>query len=339
MVRFLNGVPDVVYYSEHSGGAAYKYSAVEKVDDRPVCYIATGTHANYAVCPSPAIRRVLSLTTGAKTSGDHTYNQVPGVNSTDQTNKGLAWDVAKNFRGFWYTPSNGQLSLALGTGIGGAVEISEGFSWLNFGGYWGDQAWPTTRPGQYCENGECLVSDGPTGELATSVGTPWEPLSLTGPSDKVPCLKTLDALPHARTKVRAMSKPVCNHWFVFPKSWTCPRLVYFFVILSTYTQLYEPLSSPVQLLYQQYVPVQAQSRPTPTYHKNSQSYFTVRASSRQTRARTLPTKRGLAAPATRTEFISYLLWGALEASRQISVKAEVPKATERVCSVYTATAR
>ena len=49
MVRFIDGVPDTVYYSEHSSGAAYKYSAVEKVGDRPVSYTAVGTHANYAV--------------------------------------------------------------------------------------------------------------------------------------------------------------------------------------------------------------------------------------------------------------------------------------------------
>ena len=50
MVRFVNGVPHTVYYSEHSSGAAYKYSATEKVGGRPVSYIAVGTHANYAVC-------------------------------------------------------------------------------------------------------------------------------------------------------------------------------------------------------------------------------------------------------------------------------------------------
>lgn len=49
MVRFVNGAPDVVYYSEHSSGAAFNYSAVEKIGVRPVSYIATGTHANYAV--------------------------------------------------------------------------------------------------------------------------------------------------------------------------------------------------------------------------------------------------------------------------------------------------
>ena len=51
MVRFVNGVPDVVYYSEHSGGAACTYSPVEKSGDRPVSYTAIGTHANYPVRP------------------------------------------------------------------------------------------------------------------------------------------------------------------------------------------------------------------------------------------------------------------------------------------------
>ena len=56
MVRFVNGVPDVVYYSEHASGSAYKYSAVEKMGDRPVSYIATGSHANYAVRLNPCPR-------------------------------------------------------------------------------------------------------------------------------------------------------------------------------------------------------------------------------------------------------------------------------------------
>lgn len=49
MVRFVNGVPDTVFFSAHSGGFAYKYSAVEKDGVRPIGYVATGTHANYAV--------------------------------------------------------------------------------------------------------------------------------------------------------------------------------------------------------------------------------------------------------------------------------------------------
>ena len=68
MVRFIDGVPDTVYYSAHSGGAAYKYSAVEKIDVRPVSYTGVGTHANYAVCLSVCLNcsnTVSSLIAGA----------------------------------------------------------------------------------------------------------------------------------------------------------------------------------------------------------------------------------------------------------------------------------
>jgi hypothetical protein len=50
MVRFINGTPSVVYYSQHSSGAAYTYSAAEKIGVRPVSYTGIGTHANYPVC-------------------------------------------------------------------------------------------------------------------------------------------------------------------------------------------------------------------------------------------------------------------------------------------------
>lgn len=111
---------------------------------------------------------VSSLIVGAKTSGNHTYVQSSLVgNSTDQTNRGPIWDITKSFRGFWYATSDGAVSLAPGAGTGGVFEISEGPSWLNFGGYWGDQRWPTTKPGQFCEYDDCLIDDGPTGKRVT----------------------------------------------------------------------------------------------------------------------------------------------------------------------------
>jgi hypothetical protein len=58
MVRFIKGTPDIVYYSAHSGGAAYRYNHidVEKIGVRPVSYTAVGTHANYPVCLYPPQR-------------------------------------------------------------------------------------------------------------------------------------------------------------------------------------------------------------------------------------------------------------------------------------------
>jgi hypothetical protein len=151
MVRFINGTPSVVYYSQHSSGAAYTYSAAEKIGVRPVSYTGIGTHANYP------------------TAGEHDYTLPLGLLS-DQTDEGPIWDVTKNFRGFWYDPSTGGLSLAPGAGSGGTVQYSEGTSWLNFGGGWGDEQWPTNKFGQYCLGEECHITSGPTGPLAKNLG-------------------------------------------------------------------------------------------------------------------------------------------------------------------------
>jgi hypothetical protein len=169
MVRFVNGSPDVVYYSEHASGSAYKYSAVDKIGVRPVSYIATGTHANYPVRLRPFHGRNLSslLIAGVQKAGNQNYEHIPFDILKDQTDKGPVWDVTKNFRGFWYNPSSGAISIASGAGPGGANQPSEGASWLNFSGFWGDKKWPTSRFGQYCVADECLMEDGPTGKQAT----------------------------------------------------------------------------------------------------------------------------------------------------------------------------
>ena len=51
MIRFLDGVPQSIYLSEHVSGSAYNYSAMEKYNGgvRPVIYIGNGTHANWAI--------------------------------------------------------------------------------------------------------------------------------------------------------------------------------------------------------------------------------------------------------------------------------------------------
>jgi hypothetical protein len=49
MVRFSNGVPQALWYSQHAGGEAFTYGATEKQGQRPVAYSGQGTHAVYAV--------------------------------------------------------------------------------------------------------------------------------------------------------------------------------------------------------------------------------------------------------------------------------------------------
>lgn len=48
MIRFSNGTPQAIWYSQHSSGQAFTYHAVEKKGKRPISYSGNGTHANYA---------------------------------------------------------------------------------------------------------------------------------------------------------------------------------------------------------------------------------------------------------------------------------------------------
>ncbi|GKT85600.1 vacuolar protein sorting-associated protein [Colletotrichum tofieldiae] len=83
MVRFENGKPRGVFFSEHSGGQAYTFHAVEKRGVRPVIYSAVGSHAMYA------------------NPGDHPY-VLPFNLLKDVTDRGPLWDPAKNAYSYWY---------------------------------------------------------------------------------------------------------------------------------------------------------------------------------------------------------------------------------------------
>lgn len=49
MIRFSEGVPQAIWYSQHASGQAFTYGATEKNGKRPVVYSGNGTHANYAI--------------------------------------------------------------------------------------------------------------------------------------------------------------------------------------------------------------------------------------------------------------------------------------------------
>lgn len=88
LIRFHNGIPKAVFFSAHSGGIAYKYSAVEKGrgpgrEGRPVLYSALGSHAMYAQ------------------PGKHPY-VLPFGMLADVTDRGPLWDPALNYLAFHY---------------------------------------------------------------------------------------------------------------------------------------------------------------------------------------------------------------------------------------------
>lgn len=47
MVRFVDGTPQAVWFSQHDYGTAISYAAVHKIGKRPVAFSAKGSHANY----------------------------------------------------------------------------------------------------------------------------------------------------------------------------------------------------------------------------------------------------------------------------------------------------
>lgn len=55
MIRFSNGVPQAVWYSQHANGEAFTYNSVEKHGQRPVSYSAKGSHANYGTAGSETL--------------------------------------------------------------------------------------------------------------------------------------------------------------------------------------------------------------------------------------------------------------------------------------------
>lgn len=95
MVRFENGVPRAMFLSEHEGGQAFAWSALEKkrmnvttsegteVVERPVIYSAVGSHAMYAF------------------PGDHAY-VLPFKMLKDQTDRGPLWDPSQNNYAYFY---------------------------------------------------------------------------------------------------------------------------------------------------------------------------------------------------------------------------------------------
>lgn len=152
MVRFVDGAPTHVYLSAHSSGYAYTYDAIPKNGDRPIVYVADGTHANYA------------------TAGTQEYT-FAGSLITDDTDEGPFWDVALNYRGYWFDNSTTTFSSAGGAGPGGAAQNAEGADWLLWTGAWGDEEYPDDDPRQYCVfDISCHYVSGPTGPVQKNLG-------------------------------------------------------------------------------------------------------------------------------------------------------------------------
>lgn len=147
MVRFEHGIPRGVYFSEHEGGQAYAFHAVEKRSnpdtqvERPVIYSALGSHAMYAA------------------PGNHPY-VLPFGMLKDETDKGPLWDPAKNIRSYWYDYE--------ATGDADGLEPTkenpgEPTDWFHYEGPWGDKLYGLDDARQWRLFGQYHYVTGPLG--------------------------------------------------------------------------------------------------------------------------------------------------------------------------------
>ncbi|KAI9374113.1 hypothetical protein BJX61DRAFT_532672 [Aspergillus egyptiacus] len=117
LIRFQNGTPQAIWYSQHARGQAFTYQATEKQGKRPIAYSGNGTHAVYSI------------------SGGHDH-AIPGINLpvgflVDQTDKGTLWDPVLDAYAYSYQPATQTFE---------PYDPSYPVNWLNFNGRWGDDA-------------------------------------------------------------------------------------------------------------------------------------------------------------------------------------------------------
>lgn len=145
LVRFQDGVPELVWMSAHGGGSAYDYTCMEHFDDtkRPVLFSARGTHANYA------------------TVGQHSHD-IPYHMLSDFTDRGPLWDPAQNYLAYVYGGTDDSLTYGNGSVAGREKEYGD---WLLYHGRWGDKKLPPDDPRQKFHPFEWRMIDGPFGPL------------------------------------------------------------------------------------------------------------------------------------------------------------------------------
>ncbi|KAG5970385.1 hypothetical protein E4U55_001703 [Claviceps digitariae] len=180
MIRFEHGVPRGIFFSEHEGGQAYAWDAVEKRGIRPVIYSAVGSHAMYA------------------TPGEHPY-VLPFKMLKDVSDKGPLWDPALNNYAYHYNyklENNTQLDEeadaadaitgAAAPAGGAAAPAAEKHhppslvpaaknpdaptSWFHFNGYWGDRLYTLADIRQWRLFGQYHYVTGPSGPKYKMLG-------------------------------------------------------------------------------------------------------------------------------------------------------------------------
>jgi hypothetical protein len=148
MVRFENGQPRGVFFSEHEGGQAYTYAAVGKGNGRPVIYSAVGSHAMYAM---PGVQPYI----------------LPFKLLKDVTDKGPIWDPAKNIYAYHYDYMADYPSKPGHERHRSLVPAAENpdapTGWFHYEGSWGDKVYSLADRRQWRLFGQYHYVTGPSG--------------------------------------------------------------------------------------------------------------------------------------------------------------------------------
>ncbi|KAL6857284.1 hypothetical protein J3F83DRAFT_364731 [Trichoderma novae-zelandiae] len=127
MIRFRDGEPIGIWYSQHVSGAAYDWDhkGLSMKDERPLVFSAYGSHANYA---SP---------------GNHVHDSA----LVDYCNAGRLWDPVLSAYFYHLDPATFELThlFQAGSNVSAASNLT---SFFYYAGLWGDAQYPDTDPRQ-----------------------------------------------------------------------------------------------------------------------------------------------------------------------------------------------
>lgn len=166
MIRFKEGEPAEMWFSQHGNGQAFTYDALEKIGKRPVSYSARGSHANYAI------------------QGTHDH-LIPDLNTPygfllDYTSKGTLWDPTLSTYFYNYNVSSVEIGEA-----GEFESIGDSpVAAMKYRGKWGDEQYADDDPRQPEKFfGFSKYVGGPTGPVDKQLNR-----KLICPDNGIPCI-------------------------------------------------------------------------------------------------------------------------------------------------------